>query len=178
MKKIVIGMSLVMGCTIVSCSSKPGDPDTERHFQGKWRTEYYLGNKDMRMLVKEEAEFDTLTHRYTIHQQQDLIYPVNINYANVYYEGTWKADTSFLYGDIDGSTVVNELNPQFGEEEEFRVYLNFIKNEADADMERDRFLIRNLSDDRIHLFDDDRDVAHDLIRVDPVAAEDELDVAI
>ncbi|MDE6717944.1 MAG: hypothetical protein K2J70_07120 [Muribaculaceae bacterium] len=184
MKKTIIGIlvtagALSIGWVAESCGrSVKSDPEIERQFHGRWKTEYYLGNKDMRMMVRETAVFDTLTHRYSITQVQELISPVNIVYANVSYEGTWHADKKFLLGKIDSKTVVNELNPQFDEIPEYRQYLNFVEDEADADLESDEFFIRKLEEGRIHLFDEDRDVAHDLIRVQPVPEDPDHEILL
>ncbi|MDE7413367.1 MAG: hypothetical protein K2N05_06220 [Muribaculaceae bacterium] len=182
MKKIVKGVLVVSGIVALgslgACHSVSSHPETERKFQGKWRTEYYLGNKDMRMLVHETATFDTLTHRYKIHQVQEIIYPVNILYANVDYEGSWKAGEKYFIGKIDQKTVRNELNPQFDEIEEYRQYRDVVRGEAEADLRNDEFLIREIEDGRIHLFDDDRDVAHDLIKVVPPSENPEKEITL
>lgn len=167
MKESVIGVSILLAIISAGCSkgAPEGDKDMERNFQGEWVTEYLIDNSDMRMRVKEFAAFDTLTHTYKVHQEQWLIYPVNIKYADVSYDGTWSADKKYLYGVIDQSSVKNELNSNFDENAEFQKYKDFVRNSADADMKEDEFVIRVVKDDRIHLLDLDRNVAHDLMRV-------------
>ncbi|MDE6408808.1 MAG: hypothetical protein K2K81_00980 [Muribaculaceae bacterium] len=179
MKKIVIGVSCLLGLIGAGCAKQPpkGDSDVERHFQGDWSTEYLIDNSDMRMRVKEKISFDTLDNKYKVSQVLMLIYPVTIKYADVSYEGTWSADKKYLHGVIDQSTVKNELNSKFEEEPEFQVYKDFVKNSADADMQKDEFVIRVIKDDRIHLIDLDRDVAHDLVRAGQPEATPEADTA-
>lgn len=166
MKKIVIGVTCLLGIIGAGCSKQPpqGDANVERNFQGNWSTEYIIDNSDMRMRVKEKASFDTLTHKYKVSQVLTLVYPVTIKYADVSYEGSWSADKKYLHGVIDQSTLKNELNPKFDEEPEYQVYKDFVKNSADADMQKDEFVIRVIKDDRIHLLDLDRNVAHDMVR--------------
>lgn len=166
MKKIVIGVSCLLGLIGAGCSKQPpkGDASVERNFQGDWNTEYLIDNSDMRMRVKEKVSFDTLTNKYKVSQVMMLIYPVTIKYADVSYEGTWSADKKYLHGIIDQSTVKNVLNSKFDEEPEYQIYKDFVKNSADADMRTDEFVIRVIKDDRIHLIDLDRNVAHDLVR--------------
>lgn len=170
MKKVVFGVGL--GCIVLGvaflntrCSDKSvGDADVERNFQGDWACEYFLTNDSMRMKVTEVCNFDTLTHKYHVEQVQEIIYPVHLHYANVVYDGDWTADEKFLHGIIDQSTVANELNPQFDKEPATGIYKELVKHTADADMRSDIYLIRNIEGGRIHLYDDDRKVAHDLIR--------------
>ncbi len=177
MKKIVIGVSCLLALVGIGCSKQPlkGDTNVERHFQGDWRTEYLLDNSDMRMRVKEKISFDTLNNRYKVSQVLMLIYPVTLKYADVSYEGTWSADKKYLHGVIDQSTLKNELNPKFEEEPEYQVYRDFVKNSADADMQKDEFVIRVIKDDRIHMIDLDRNVAHDLIRANVPEETPEVD---
>lgn len=165
MNKIVIGVTVLLGLAISGCSHK-SDKETERAFHGEWKCEYYMTNDDMRMKVAETARFDTLTHKYYVEQLQELIYPVVIKYADVKYEGTWSADEKFLRGTINKKSVVNKLNSRFDENPEMKVYRDFVKDAADADMSNDILLIRRIEPDRIHLYDDDRDVAHDLVKVE------------
>lgn len=171
MKKIVIGFhvigAILLGSVALqSCNEKlkKGDPSVERNFQGDWETEYRIDNENMRLVVKEKVNFDTLTHRYKVEQVQELIFPVNIKYADLSYEGVWSADKDYLYGRIDESTIKNELNPKFDEDEVYKDYYEIVKETVAADMKKDDFMVRKITSDRIHLFDKDRTVAHDLIR--------------
>lgn len=173
MKKIVFGgvalSSILVGASSIifaGCSGKKieSDPKVERMFQGDWRTEYRIDNENMRMLVSEKISFDTLTHRYKVTQVQKLIFPVSIKYADLSYEGTWKADGEYFQGEIDKSTIKNEVNSKFDEIEEYKTYFDFVEGAADADMQKDDFIIRKINPERIHLFEADREVAHDLIR--------------
>lgn len=171
MKKIVLGISLaalaVGGCTK---EKHVGEPEMERKFQGDWNAEYFVDNEDMRMRVTEKMTFDTLSHTYRIEQVQKIIYPVNILYSEIEYEGTWTADNERLYGKIDQASVKNELNPNIRNEKQFKVYQDFVNKLADIDLSKDAFMIRVLEPDRIHLIDLDRNVTHDLTRT-PVQAE-------
>ncbi len=176
MQKIVIGVTCLMVIGAVGCSKKQheGNKDVERNFQGDWRTEYIIDNKDMRMRVLEEATFDTLNHTYRVDQTLMLIYPVTIKYADVSYQGTWSADEKYLHGVIDKSSVVNQLNSQFDADPQVKIYKDFVKNSADADMQKDEFLIREIESDRIHLIDLDRNVTHDLVRASAPQPEESL----
>ncbi|MDE5808398.1 MAG: hypothetical protein K2H76_09795, partial [Muribaculaceae bacterium] len=144
MKKIVIGVSCILGIVAMGCSNgkRKGDPNIERNFQGDWSCDYLIDNSDMRMRVLEKISFDTLDHRYKVEQVLKVIYPVTITYSTVSYEGTWSADQEYMKGIIDQSTLVNELNPQFEQDEEYKVYKDMVKNSADADMATDGFKIR------------------------------------
>ena len=173
MRKIVFGgvalSSILIGASGLlfgGCSEKivESDPNVERQFQGDWRTEYRIDNKNMRMIVTEKISFDTLTHRYKVTQVQQLIFPVSIKYADLSYEGTWSADSEYFQGKIDKSTIKNEINKKFDEVEEYKTYYDFVEDAAESDMKKDDFLIRKISPERIHLYETDREVAHDLIR--------------
>ena len=171
MKKIVIGFhvigAILLGSiALQSCNEKlkKGDPSIERNFQGDWETEYRIDNDEMRLIIKEKASFDTLTHRYKVEQVQELIFPVTIKYADLSYEGVWSADKEYLYGRIDESTIKNEINPKFNEDEVCQGYHEILKEAVAADMKKDDFMVRKITPDRIHLFDKDRTVAHDFIR--------------
>lgn len=169
MYKSIIGIFTFVGMMCVGCQ-KPmpkGDADVERSFQGDWNSEYLLDNKDMRMMVKEKASFDTLSHRYKIEQELTLIYPVSIKYADISYEGSWSADKDGMHGVIDRGTVKNRLNNQFEVEPEYDKYRQMVKNTADANMQEDEYKIHLIQNDRIHLIDTDRNVVHDLARSVP-----------
>ena len=177
MKKFVIFATFVFVLIAAGCGKQKknlvGDPEVERTFQGDWTTEYILDNENMRMRVKEEISLDTLTHTYKVEQQQEIIYPVTLIYANISYSGTWKADEDYFYGVIDQNSLKKEYNPKFETEENLKIYRDYVKDTADADMSSDELCLTDITPSRIHLIDRDRNVSHDLIKVRKGAGQTE-----